>query len=278
MANTVFRVHAGDFLRGKVHFLKNNQLHMKVKGSFRREKISTLEIIEFDTAIAEGRDYFFDKNKEVMFSCKLKDGRSFIASAPTDVYQLMLAAEFNGDLAKSRQVDRTVAFDKGAPFVLGMLALMFLGVKWFEGQENLETAQQAGFVSYHDYSAAKGLGIQSPQKYAEYATAEKVKKELNAAIQRRKKAEAEAEKAATGDSNGAWAYMQLFVMKQLKSPKGATFAGARERVVSPLGAGRYSVYAYVDSQNGFGANIRTRFNGVIVDLDGSWRLESLEFE
>ena len=44
-----------------------------------------------------------------------------------------------------------------------------------------------------------------------------------------------------------------------------------------LGGGRYEVNSYVDSQNSFGATIRTHFKGVIEKGD-KWYLESLEFQ
>ena len=80
------------------------------------------------------------------------------------------------------------------------------------------------------------------------------------------------------DIHGAWAYMQLFVEEQLKSPKSADFpfGGARD-AVTDLGEGRYKVASYVDSENTFGGTVRTHFEGVIRKGDGEWHLESLEF-
>ncbi len=77
--------------------------------------------------------------------------------------------------------------------------------------------------------------------------------------------------------DGAWVYMQSFVEDRLKSPKSADFPFAGARGVTSLGQGRYKVQSYVDSQNSFGANIRTNFEGVIVRGDGSWQLEYLNF-
>ena len=81
-----------------------------------------------------------------------------------------------------------------------------------------------------------------------------------------------------GDVHGAWAYMQLFVKERLKSPKTAEFPFGGYRHVTPLGGYRYKVDSYVDSQNPLGAQTRTKFEGVIKDLNGSWELEYLNFK
>ena len=72
--------------------------------------------------------------------------------------------------------------------------------------------------------------------------------------------------------------MQLFVEKQLKSPSTADFPFGGHRHVTKLGGNRYRVDSYVDSQNSFGAQIRTEFEGVIKSVDGGWELEYLAFD
>ena len=88
----------------------------------------------------------------------------------------------------------------------------------------------------------------------------------------------DAKESKTGDVHGAWAYMQSFVEKRLKSPQSADFPFGGYRHVTELGAGRYKVDSYVDSQNSFGANIRTHFEAVIKRIDGGWELEYLNFK
>jgi len=82
----------------------------------------------------------------------------------------------------------------------------------------------------------------------------------------------------TGDVHGAWAYMQLFVEKKLKSPKSADFPFGGYRHVTELGDKRYKVDSYVDATNSFGAVIRTQFEGIIKEVEGGWELEYLEFK
>lgn len=82
----------------------------------------------------------------------------------------------------------------------------------------------------------------------------------------------------SGDVHGAWAYMQLFVEEHLKSPQTADFPFGGYQHVKDLGGGRYEVNSHVDSQNSFGAQIRTRFKGEIRKGHGEWYLESLNFD
>ncbi len=81
-----------------------------------------------------------------------------------------------------------------------------------------------------------------------------------------------------GDLHGAWAYMQQFVEKKLKSPSSADFPFGGSRHVTPLGGGRYKVDSYVDANNSFGAQLRTHFEGVIKRVAGGWELEYLRFK
>ncbi|MEI3040485.1 MAG: hypothetical protein V8T90_15590 [Victivallales bacterium] len=78
------------------------------------------------------------------------------------------------------------------------------------------------------------------------------------------------------DIHGAWAYSQLFVEKRLKSPSSAKypFGAASKGAVKHIGNDVYFVKSYVDSQNSFGATIRTNFELKIkrVDNGNSWQL------
>ena len=68
-----------------------------------------------------------------------------------------------------------------------------------------------------------------------------------------------------------------FVTDRLKSPSSAEFAGADS--VTPLGDDQYEVTASVDSQNGFGAMIRTEYVCTIQDSgDDTWNLVSLDLD
>jgi hypothetical protein len=65
-----------------------------------------------------------------------------------------------------------------------------------------------------------------------------------------------------GDRYGAYDVCQKFVSMRLRAPGSAKFPSLTADGVSAvdLGGGRYSVSAYVDSQNGFGALLRMTFS------------------
>lgn len=83
-------------------------------------------------------------------------------------------------------------------------------------------------------------------------------------------------KAGT-DTAGAWAYTQIYVKKQLKSPSTAKFPWTGVRDVEPRTNNIYMVKSYVDAQNAFGATVRQHFICEIQDIDEGWKVISFEF-
>ena len=83
----------------------------------------------------------------------------------------------------------------------------------------------------------------------------------------------------------AWTMAQEFVTDNLKSPSTASFGGMfsgdfqdYNKTVGSLGGGRFSVNAWVDSQNSFGAVLRTHFVCEVENLgEGKWKCARLEF-
>ncbi|GAB6390930.1 MAG: hypothetical protein MdMp014T_0303 [Treponematales bacterium] len=74
--------------------------------------------------------------------------------------------------------------------------------------------------------------------------------------------------------------LREFVKQRLKSPATAKFATAfdPERKIQNEADQKYLVTSFVDSQNSFGATIRTYFVGEIQQISkGEWKLLSLEF-
>ena len=77
---------------------------------------------------------------------------------------------------------------------------------------------------------------------------------------------------------------QQFVKEKLKAPGSADFGGVfgdyqdPDQVVTKLGGDKFRVRAWVDAQNAFGAQVRTRF---VCELEyvgnDRWRLTNLEF-
>jgi hypothetical protein len=86
--------------------------------------------------------------------------------------------------------------------------------------------------------------------------------------------------APTGEPIGAGVACQEFVSRQLKSPGSAKYpAEETAEHAHNLGDGRFAVRSYVDSQNGFGALLRTQFACYVhKNPTGlSYTLDSLQF-
>ena len=82
------------------------------------------------------------------------------------------------------------------------------------------------------------------------------------------------------NSSMAYAMMQGFVKDRLRSPSSAKFEWITEPGCIIVKEGfDYSISSWVDSQNAFGVMIRTRFSGVVRQIDDeTWQLMELEFE
>lgn len=81
--------------------------------------------------------------------------------------------------------------------------------------------------------------------------------------------------------NKGMAYLMIedFVKRSLISPGSAKFPGIFKRYdhVKYLTEQKYSIISYVDSQNSFGALLRTNFTGVIKQIsEDEWELISLK--
>lgn len=80
----------------------------------------------------------------------------------------------------------------------------------------------------------------------------------------------------------AYSMTEDFVARQLKSPSTADFPGiwdGQRDHVTDLGGQKYRIASYVDSQNVFGATLRTKFWAEITQTsEGTWKLISLEME
>jgi hypothetical protein len=122
MAFGQFEIHAGDFKKGKDHqFLagKPGYLLMKSEGKFLREKILVTEVAELEAATEESVKRIGGtvgwgavggallgpvgllagllaggRGKDVTFTCKFKDGRKFMATAPSKVFTELSAVLF----------------------------------------------------------------------------------------------------------------------------------------------------------------------------------------
>ena len=73
---------------------------------------------------------------------------------------------------------------------------------------------------------------------------------------------------------GACVMAQMFIEDKLKSPSSAKFQWCHDANIVYLGNQTYEVYSYVDSQNSFGAMIRTDYWIRIIDKgEDLWSME-----
>jgi hypothetical protein len=75
---------------------------------------------------------------------------------------------------------------------------------------------------------------------------------------------------------GAWRVCQDFVRDKLPSPASALFPAFEDADVFDLTGGQVRALGHVDSQNRYGAMIRSTFNCTVTPLGGTrWKLDSL---
>lgn len=84
----------------------------------------------------------------------------------------------------------------------------------------------------------------------------------------------------TDNSILAWAMSHEFVRPMLKAPSTAKFGPFEEASVTPLGDEKYRIVAYVDSQNSFGAMLRTYYTCELkykTDTE-KWQMLEIKFQ
>lgn len=85
--------------------------------------------------------------------------------------------------------------------------------------------------------------------------------------------------SSSADTNKmlAYNYAEDFVKQRLKSPSTAEFPGLFEKAdhITELGNEEYRINSWVDSQNGFGAIIRSKFSCKIIFKDDIVRVVDL---
>lgn len=86
------------------------------------------------------------------------------------------------------------------------------------------------------------------------------------------------DKPSEPDDIMAYIMAKSFVENQLKAPSTAKFADSWDSTITKTGLDTWKVISYVDSQNSFGAMIRTHFTVVIKFTENDkCRLISLDY-
>jgi len=80
------------------------------------------------------------------------------------------------------------------------------------------------------------------------------------------------------DEVDAWTAAQLEVKKNLVAPSTAKFPWGTKGYVTKIDDNTYKINAYVDSENSFGAMIRTNFSCTVIYLgNDKYKVEDLTF-
>lgn len=160
-------------------------------------------------------------------------------------------------------------------------------------REGLAEARDARRTQRAAEKAAADAETQRKQEQAAREKAEADAKQAAAAAEERRQQEAkrsaEAELARVAeqmkkcsDTTMAFVMSQTFVKHALKAPSTAEFPWITDEMVSIAQRPDcgFRVIAWVDAQNGFGAQIRTRYRTDLkyVDASGAWQLVDIEIE
>lgn len=83
-------------------------------------------------------------------------------------------------------------------------------------------------------------------------------------------------KGGHGDEHEAWAMAKQFVTERLKSPSSANFPYYDQDFVAKIDEHQFQVNAWVESQNSFGAQLRSPFRCTLTSKGGhKWICEEL---
>ncbi|MEP3457469.1 MAG: hypothetical protein ABJN64_02610 [Tateyamaria sp.] len=164
-------------------------------------------------------------------------------------------------------------FRKRAAFVLVGAFAAFAVVQSAEKAKLDVAAQKAGYLDHLDLVAAGEAGVASSEEW-----------ELSRA-DREEAVREQAERDRRARECGERQHISAFVMSQnpvsttLRAPSTADFPSFSSIRVTSVGSCRFRVDAYVDAQNGFGAQIRTQYQALMErdpDAD-TWQLIELDF-
>lgn len=186
--------------------------------------------------------------------------------------------------------------------MVGMIGIQAsLGAIATERQEILAELKQSDPVAYLAELETSDpdkwfseLSVMDPDRYQKekaqraQAVADEVARKAQMEVERAKRemakrAAKEAHECSDAFNTQAYIYSQFFVERELRAPSTAEFPSIHRGdgvSSSALGNCEFLVRAYVDAQNTFGANIRTRYAIQIKRLpqSDSWQLISMKFE
>lgn len=137
-------------------------------------------------------------------------------------------------------------------------------------KQQQQQAEDAKRQAQEDKAEAKKKALEAKEQ-AKQDEAQKAQDAENEAQQ------AKEEQSSTSAKIGAYLMAQQFVDGELKSPGSAKYPDYSEDYVQLTGDNTYSVSAYVDSQNGFGALIRTSWKTTVINEgNDKWRCKGVD--
>lgn len=107
----------------------------------------------------------------------------------------------------------------------------------------------------------------APEQIAKIAAASAQRQQVRAAEDKKEAADKQHYRARHGEV-GAFIAAKDYVSVRLKSPASAKFASSSDSTIVNQGDGKYLVRSFVDSQNAFGAMMRTNYICEMITSDG----------
>lgn len=95
---------------------------------------------------------------------------------------------------------------------------------------------------------------------------------------KQKEAKASAAKCGSGNYHDAFFYGKEFVKRNLKAPRSAKFGGYRNSSVQHYAGCKFVVSGYVDSQNSFGAMLRSNYSVTLTPNGLNWTLLDIQIQ
>ena len=111
----------------------------------------------------------------------------------------------------------------------------------------------------------------------EQASMAEISRQEQEGRERRREAEKEMERQRSIASDARYSAKE-FVKRRLRAPSTASFSGLTETSVTKTKDGDYFVMGWVDSQNGFGAMIRSTWAVQMKDMGAKWQLVDVKIQ
>lgn len=145
-----------------------------------------------------------------------------------------------------------------------------------ENQEYRKQRDQALDAFAAEAKSRKERDVAEKERARIAAEEKKAEREKAKQLAEARERAAKAEQERCGADFDAKAAAEYHVERHLKAPSTARFPGYHELQARMAACGTWFVRGYVDSQNGFGAMIRTHWNAVVRKEGDNWLLDGIQ--